>query len=154
MNTIDFKFIIKLSIYSLILGGICAILSLIPFFMPFFSLFFIPFLGAFIPLILLIKNEKFYSEENKTYSILGAISGLCMCISYIAILVPFVLIFHLISKSYYDYGIQYLNFFLFILFFIMIALVYMTTNAVCGLIVGFIHKYIKGNQNGQNNRMD
>lgn len=145
MEKINLVYIKKLSVYSLILGGICAILSFIPLFMPFFSLFFLPFLGAILPLVLLIKIDGFYSEENKTYSILGTISGFCLCASYVIILIPFVWIFHLISKSYYDYGIQYLNPFLFILFFVMIALVYMITNAVVGLIVGFVHKYIKGN---------
>lgn len=148
MEFVDIKFLKKLAVYSLILGASSAIISLIPFFMPFFALFFVPFLGAIIPLILLIKKDGFSSDENKTYAFLGAISGFFLCISYIFVLVPFVFIFHLISKNYYDYGIQYLNFFLFALFFVMIATVYVTTNSVTGLISGIIYKYLKGKQNG------
>lgn len=148
MEFIELNFFKKLAIYSLILGAICGLISIIPFFMPIFALFFLPFLGAILPLYLLIKKDGFTSNQNKTFAFLGAISGLCITTGYIFVLIPIVFIIHLILKNYYDYGIQYLNLFLFALFFVMIATVYMAANSVAGLIFGIIYKYFKGNQNG------
>lgn len=144
MEKIDLIYFKKLFLYSIILGGICAILSLIPIFMPFFSLFFAPFLGAITPLLLLIFKDNFYSKETKTYAILGGISGFFICFSYLFLFSPLALIIHFINKSYYDYGIHNLNIFLIAMFFIMIAIVYMITNATVGLIIGAIYTYIKG----------
>ncbi|MCD8023978.1 MAG: hypothetical protein LUE64_00395, partial [Candidatus Gastranaerophilales bacterium] len=87
-------------------------------------------------------------EFNKTYMILGAISGFFIWLSFCIIFIPLVWIFTLINKNYYDYGISYLNPFLAILFFIMISTVYVSTNAVSGLFLGFIYKFIKGKTNG------
>lgn len=148
MEIISFKYLKNLAIYSAILGAGCAIISLIPFLMPIVSLFFLPFLGAIAPMVLLIKLDNFNSDENKTFAILGSLSGFFICLSYCVVFVPLVFLIHLIFKSYYDYGVQYLNLFLSILFFIMIAIVYVLTNAVLGLIFGIIFNYIK--QNKQN----
>ncbi len=148
MEKIDFIFFKILGIYSLILGGLCAIFSLIPSLMPFFTLFFMPFLGGYIPLILLIQKNGFSPSENKTFAIFGGLSGLMICAGFLVVFVPLVGVIHLINKNYYDYGIQNLNLFLFCLFFIMISVVYITSNAVVGLIVGGIYTYFKGRKNG------
>lgn len=148
MENISLEYLKKLAIYSVILGAACAIISLIPFFMPVISLFLLPFLGAIAPIILLVKLDNFDSGENKTFAILGAISGFCICLSYCIVFVPIVFLIHLIFKSYYDYGVQYLNLFLSILFFVMVSIVYVTANAALGLIFGIIYNYIK--QNKQN----
>jgi len=147
LEKIDLIYFKNLGIYSAILGGICAILSLIPIFMPFFSLFFAPFLGCLIPLVLLVVKDGFQSNETKTYTILGGISGLCICFSYLIIFSPLAAIIHLINKNYYDYGIHDLNLFLIALFFVMIASVYVITNCVTGLIAGGIYIYIKDGKN-------
>ena len=145
MENIELKYFKNLIIYSVILGALSALLSLIPVFMPFFSLFFLPFLGTIPPLILIVKLNEFYSSENKTYAILGGISGVFICFSYFIVFVPAVFLLHIIFKNYYDYGIQYLNLFLFVLFFIMVEIVYIITNIVSGLLFGIIYKYIKEN---------
>lgn len=146
MENISLEHLKKLAIYSAILGASFAVISLIPVFMPVISLFLLPFLGAIAPIILLIKLDNFDSGENKTFAILGAISGFCICLSYTVIFAPLVFLIHLIFKSYYDYGIQYLNLFLLILFFIMVSIVYVTANAALGLIFGIIYNYIKLNK--------
>ena len=151
MEKIDIYYFKMLATYSLIIGIVGAVLSLIPALMPFFALFFMPFLGALIPLILLVKNDKFISTENKTYAILGGISGFIICGGFLFSFVPLIFIIHLINKNYYDYGISNLNLFLFIMFFVMIALVYVITNAAAGLVAGAIYTYFKGKNNGQNN---
>lgn len=148
MEFIKLVFLKKLTFYSIILGGICGILSLIPFLMPPLALFLLPFLGALIPLYLLIKLDGFTSDKNKTFALLGGMSGFFITAGYITTLVPSVALVHLIFKSYYDYGIQSLNLFLFVLFFSMIATVYIITNSAAGLIFGIIYKYLKENQNG------
>lgn len=147
MEKIKFVYLKKIFFYSLILGAACGIFSLVPYFMPFFSLFFLPFLGSVVPFILLVKKDGFYSSENLTYIFLGALSGFCLSVGFFAVFVPFVLIIHLINKNYYDYGMQYLNLFLFVLFFAMIALVYVVINAGAGLLFGIVYKYIKEKTN-------
>ena len=147
MEKIDFLYFKKFGIYSLILGGICAILSLIPVFMPPLALFFMPFLGTIIPLVLLMR-DGLKPAEVKTYAILGGISGLLICVGFLVLFTPLVAIVHLINKNYYDYGISNLNLFLFCLFFVMIASVYIITNCVTGLIMGAIYNYFKGEKNG------
>ena len=148
MEKIDTFYFKMLGIYSAIIGVAGAILSLIPALMPFCALFFMPFLGALIPLILLVKKDNFNSNENKTYAVLGGISGFVICGGFLFVFVPLVFLMHLINKNYYDYGISNLNLFLFVMFFIMIALVYVITNIVTGLIAGVIYTYFKGKENG------
>ncbi len=143
MEVIELKFFKYLAIYSAVIGGVSAILSLIPPVMPFLTLFFLPFAGTVAPFVLLIKKDGFYSKENKTYAILGAISGFFISLSFLVVFVPAVFLIHLIFKNYYDYGIQFLNLFLFALFFIMTATVYITSNTAVGLIFGVIYKYVK-----------
>lgn len=147
MEKVELIYIKKIALYSLIVGAICGIFSLFPYFMPFFSLFFLLFLGSVVPFILLVKKDGFYSSENLTYIFLGALSGFCLCTGFLAVFVPFVLIIHFITKSYYDYGLQYLNLFLFVLFFAMISLVYVVINAGAGLLFGIVYKYIREKTN-------
>lgn len=147
MYSIELKYFKLSAVYCLILGAISALISLIPFFMPVISLLFIPFLGVIIPFILLVKKDGFYTDENKAYAILGAFGGFCLCISYLIVFSPLVLLIHLVNKNYYAYGIQFLHPFLAVLFFVMIAVVYSSANSVVGLIIGFIYKYLKGKTN-------
>jgi len=143
MENIDFKYFKNIVIYSSILGALCAVLSLIPAIMPYFALFLLPFAGALVPLFLIIKLDNFYTDENKTYAILGAASGVFICLSYFIVFIPLVFLIHLIFKNYYDYGISSLNLFLFFLFLIMVEIVYILANSVAGLLFGVVYKYIK-----------
>lgn len=143
MEKIDIIYFKQLCIYSIIIGGVCGILSSIPIIMPFLTLFFMPFLGAIPPIILLIKTG-FNPNETKTFAIFGGISGAAICAGFLISFVPLIAIIHLINKNYYDYGIQNLNLFLFCLFFVMIATIYITTNAVGGLLCGLVYNYFKG----------
>ena len=147
MEYIDIKYFKKLGIYSLILGGISGVISTIPILLPFFAVFFLPWFGALIPIILLVK-EGFCPNEVKTFAIFGGLSGFAICTGFLFTFVPLVFIIHLINKNYYDYGIQGLNLFLICLFFVMIAMVYIIPNAVLGLIAGSVYKYFKGKNNG------
>ncbi len=137
-------YIKKLIIYSAITGVIGAVLSLIPKLMPFVSLFLLPFFGCIPPLIILMTLDKYNSKTNSTWAIMGATSSGIVCFCFLTVFIPLVFIIHLIFKNYYDYGIQYLNFFLTIMLFVMIEITYVATGAVIGLATGAIHNYIEG----------
>lgn len=147
MNSVEIKYFKYFAVYCFIAGAIYAILSLIPFLMPVMSLFIAPFFGVITPLIILIKKDGFYYEDNKIYALMGAFGGFCLCVSYLLIFAPLVLLIHFINKDYYAYGINVLYPFLVIMFFVMIAVVYSSTNSVAALITGFIHNYLKGKTN-------
>ncbi len=149
MNNVKFIHIKNAVIYSLILGAICSLAALIPYFMPFIALFFIPFLGSIPVFILLIKRDNFNSGDYKDYAIIGAISGLFLGVSYFPIWCILVSIIHFIFKSYSDYGMGHVGIFLFTVFLVMILLVYSITNAGVGLLGGIIHIFIKGKINEQ-----
>lgn len=152
MEIIDIKYWKLLSIYSLILGAVSGLLSVISIFMPFFSLFFLPFLGCIPPLALIIFKDGFYSNENKTYAILGGYSGLCLSAGYVLTFVPTAFIVHFFLKSYYFGNIvKNLNIYLIVMFFVMIALIYIITNCVTALLFGLTYKYFKESANGKNN---
>ena len=150
MEKIEFKYFKLLAIYSVILGGACSILSLIPIFMPFFSLLFLPFFGCIAPFLVLILKDEIQIKYLKTYAVLGALSGICLCFGYFIIFVPLVRLIVLINKNYYSYGITFLNPFLAVMFFVMIASVYAITNSVVGIATGFVYNYFKGTENEKN----
>ena len=67
---------------------------------------------------------------------IGGISGF----SFLIVFTPLVLLIHLIFKDYYAYGINYLNFFIAMVFIITISIIFLITNAGGGLLAGFLIK--------------
>ena len=138
----------KLGIYSLILGAISGIISLIPPLMPAVAFFILPVFGAVAVLIYMMKKDNFAANEVKTFAILGGLSGVVIAAAFLVAFIPLVEIIYLINKNYYDYGIQALNLFLCVLLFGMIAATYFLTSCVAGLLTGVIYTYFKGKNNG------
>ena len=138
----------KLGIYSLILGAISGIISLIPPLMPAVAFFILPVFGAVAVLIYMMKKDNFAANEVKTFAILGGLSGVVIAAAFLVAFIPLVEIIYLINKNYYDYGIQALNLFLCVLLFGMIAATYFLTSCVAGLLTGAIYTYFKGKNNG------
>ncbi len=138
----------KLGIYSLILGAISGIISLIPPLMPAVAFFILPVFGAVAVLVYMMKKDNFAANEVKTFAILGGLSGVVIAAAFLVAFIPLVEIIYLINKNYYDYGIQALNLFLCVLLFGMIAATYFLTSCVAGLLTGAIHTYFKGKNNG------
>lgn len=138
----------KLGIYSLILGAISGIISLIPPLMPAVAFFILPVFGAVAVLVYMMKKDNFAANEVKTFAILGGLSGVVIAAAFLVAFIPLVEIIYLINKNYYDYGIQALNLFLCVLLFGMIAATYFLTSCVAGLLTGAIYTYFKGKNNG------
>lgn len=137
----------KTTIYSCILGAGLAILALIPALMPTISLFFLPFLSGIIILIALKKLDKDLLKglETKDFTLLGGISGTICCGSFLIVFAPLVLLLRIFIKTYYTYGIDFLNFFLATVLIISIMLIFFATNATGGLLTGFLINYFNKN---------
>ncbi len=133
----------KISIYSAVLGAGLAVLSLIPQIMPVITLFILPFLSAIIIFtILRFKDRTADTFDIKEYSIIGGSIGAISGFSFLIIFTPLVLFVHLIFKNYYAYGINYLNFFVALVFIITISVIFLITNAGGGLLFGFLAKQL------------
>lgn len=136
----------KTAIYSSILGAGLAIIALIPALMPTISLFLLPFLSGIIVLTALEKlnPDTLKTLDTKDCTLLGGISGSICCGSFLIIFAPFVLFLKLFIKTYYAYGIDFLNFFLASVLIVSVMLIFFATNAVGGLLTGFlINKFNK-----------
>lgn len=135
------------SIYSAIFGAGLAIFALIPALMPTISLFLLPFLSAIIVLTALKKlsPDTLKGLQTKDFAILGGISGTICCASFLIIFSPMVLILKLLIKNYYTYGIDFLNFFLASVLIVSIMLIFFSTNAVGGLLTGFLINWFEKN---------
>ncbi len=144
--TADISIIKKIFIYSVILGAALAVLALIPALMPIISLFILPFLSAIIIFTILrfieFKKESTLSFEIKEYAVLGAGIGAVCGFAFLIIFTPLVLLIHAIFKNYYAYTINYLNFFVAMVFIVTISIIFLITNAGGGLLFGFIAKQL------------
>lgn len=139
----DIKTLKNTCVYSSIFGAILGFAALFPNIMPIISLFVLPFLAAIIVLLLMKMHHVLDVDkivEMKNYAILGGIIGAISGFSFFIIFCPMVLLIHFFVKTYYTYGINFLNFFLAIVFLIVIMLIFITTNAAGGLLIGVLIK--------------
>ncbi len=145
--TLSTKIVKKIAFYSAILGAGLGITALIPPLMPVISLFILPFLSGIIVLLTAAKlnPETLKTLETKDYAILGGISGTICCTAFLTIFTPMALLIKLIVKTYYTYGIDYLNFFLAAVLIFSIMLILFTINAAGGLLVGFLINWFRKN---------
>lgn len=133
----------KISIYSAVLGAGLAVLSLIPQIMPVITLFILPFLSAIIIFtVLRFKDKAANILDIKEYSVIGGGIGAISGFSFLIIFTPLVSLVHLIFKNYYAYGINYLNFFVALVFIVTISVIFLITNAGGGLLFGFLAKQL------------
>lgn len=141
--TIDIKNLKTTCVISAVFGALLGIAALIPNIMPIISLFILPFLSAII-VLLFMKMRRFLDINNinemKEYAVLGGVIGAVSGFSFFIIFCPLVLLIHLFVKTYYTYGINFLNFFLAIVFLIVIMSIFVTTNAAGGLLIGVLIK--------------
>ncbi len=130
----------KITIYSTIFGAALGIIALIPALMPVISLFVLPFLSGIIILIAMKKldNQMLKNLDTKDFTLLGGIIGAVSCTSFLIIFAPLVLVLKFFIKTYYTYGIDFLNFFLAAVLIISIMLIFFATNAAGGLFIGFL----------------
>ncbi len=137
----------KTVIYSSIFGAGAAIFALIPALMPVISLFILPFLSGIIILTALIKLNKdaLKGLDTKDYTLLGGISGSICCSAFLIIFAPLVLLLKVFIKTYYTYGIDFLNIFLAIVLIFSVMLIFFATNAAGGLLAGFLINYFNKN---------
>jgi len=138
----------KTTIYSAIAGAGFAIFALIPPLMPSISLFILPFVSGIIILTALkvLNPDTIRPLVMKDFAILGGISGMLCCASFLIIFAPMVLLVKFFIKTYYTYGIDFLNFFLAVVLIFSIMLIFFATNAVGGLFAGFLINWFDKNQ--------
>ena len=136
----DINIIKKISLYSAIFCLFFSFLALIPALMPIISLFILPFLSAVIILIAIKIIDPMQETDIKEYAVLGSMIGGISGFSFLIVFTPLVLLIHLIFKDYYAYGINYLNFFIAMVFIITISIIFLITNAGGGLLAGFLIK--------------
>ena len=132
----DINIIKNISVFSAIFGAGLAFLALIPALMPVITLFILPFLSAMVIFAALRLTNKSYNFEMKEYAILGGITGAISGFSFLIIFTPLVLFF----KNYYTYGINYLNFFVAIVFIVTISIIFLITNTAGGMLAGLLEK--------------
>lgn len=136
----DINIIKNISVFSAIFGAGLAFLALIPALMPVITLFILPFLSAMVIFAALRLTNKSYNFEMKEYVILGGITGAISGFSFLIIFTPLVLLIHLFFKNYYTYGINYLNFFVAIVFIVTISIIFLITNTAGGMLAGLLEK--------------
>ncbi len=137
---LDLEILKKTAIYSTIFGAGLGIIALVPALMPTISLFLLPFLSGIIILIALEKLNPgiLKTLDTKDCTLLGGMAGSICCVSFLIIFAPLVLFLKLFIKTYYTYGIDFLNFFLASVLIISVMLIFFATNAVGGLLTGFL----------------
>jgi len=143
--TLDIKTLKITCVNSALFGALLAIPALIPNIMPYISLFLLPFLSAVILLIFMEIRFPGTQKEIRDYALLGAVIGAVSCFSFLIIFSPLTLLLHFFIKTYYTYGLNFLNFFLAIILLISIMLIFASTNAAGGLLVGFLIKQFRKN---------
>lgn len=143
--TTEIKTLKKALVNSAVFGAGLAIPALVPNIMPIISLFVLPFLSAIVVLIYMLKTQTLGVDDMKDYALLGGIIGAASCFSFLVIFCPLVVFINFFQKTYYNYGINYLNFFLAIILLASLMLIFLVTNAAGGLLVGFLAKQFRRN---------
>lgn len=144
MNQIIAK---RTAIFSLILGAVLGLASLIPALIG-FMLFVLAFFSSVIVMLYMKKNEKHIAYlTNEQGAIMGGIVGFFSTIGFFVSFCPMVCIIKLIFKKYYAYMIpDMLNsaMWLFFVVVFMVAFIFALTNSASGMgttwILGNIEK--------------
>ncbi len=143
MNEIVAK---RACIFSLILGAIIGLISLIPQAIG-AMLFVLSFLSSAIVIFYMKKNEKHLGFlTNEQGAILGGLIGFFSGAGFFASFCPMVCILHLIFKGYYSYAIPYMlndAMWLFFVVVLMVCFIFALTNAASGMGIAYVLNYFE-----------
>lgn len=137
----------RTAIFSLLLGGVIGLVSLLPFLIG-FSLFTLAFFSSAIVMLYMRKDEKHIAYlTNEQGAIMGGIIGFFATIGFFVTFSPMVCILHLIFKKYYTYMIPDMlstALWLFFVIVIMVGFIFALTNSATGMgtawLLGTIEK--------------
>lgn len=128
-------------IFSLILGAVLGLISLIPAIIG-FALFTLSFLASVIVILYMKQNEKHLGIiDNQQGAILGGLIGFFATIGFFASFSPMVCILKMIFKSYYSYAIPYAiqdALWLFFIIIFMVGIIFAMTNSASGMGIAFV----------------
>ena len=145
------------AILSAILGGICGILTLIPFVRTFSFLILILCISAII-IIYMKRNNSIGVLDIKEGAVLGGIIGFVSFIAFSIVFIPLVTIVGLIFKNYYTYGISYMlkvsGFFVLVMLVVFLAILSALMNAFAGLTTAYIYEILSGFKKESNENVD
>jgi len=154
MNQLIIK---QTAILSAILGGILAVLTLIPFVNGISFMLLILCVSAII-IVYMKKNDLIGILDVREGAILGGIIGFVSFIAFSIVFIPLVSILGLIIKGYYTYGILYMlqasGLFVLIMLVIFLAIISALMNAFAGLATAYVYEILSGIKKEQNENID
>jgi len=147
----------KTAVFSLILGAIIGLTSLIPPIIG-LSLFVLSFFSSAIVLLYMKKDEKHISFlTNEQGAIIGGIIGFFATIGFFITFSPMVCILKLIFKGYYSYMIPDMltnAMWLFFVIVFMVALIFAMTNSALAMGIVWILSKIEQKPQDYDARLD
>ncbi len=143
MNEVILK---RAFIFSLILGAVVGIASLIPAVVG-FALFLLMFLSGPMIIIYMKKNEKYISFlNNEQGAIIGAVIGFGATVGFFASFSPLVCVIKLIIKTYYTYAIPDMlseALWLYLILVIALAAIFAATNSASSMGLTWVYSHLE-----------
>ena len=154
MNTILVK---QTAILSAILGGIIAILTLIPFVRNFSFMVLILFISAVV-LVYMKKNDLIGVIDLREGAILGGIIGFVSFIAFSVVFIPLVSLVGAIFKGTYDAYLfsmfRMLGFFVTVMLTIFLAVLSALMNSFAGLTTAYVYEILSGMKKEDNENIE
>ena len=147
----------RTAIFSLILGAIVGLVSLLPFLIG-ISLFLLAFFSSVVVMLYMKKDEKHISYlTNEQGAIMGGLIGFFSTIGFFLTFSPMVCILHLIFRNYYSYMIPDMlkdALWLFVVVVVMVAAIFALTNSATGMGLCLILSHIEKEPENIDARLD
>ncbi len=147
----------RTAIFSLILGAIAGLVSLLPFLIG-ISLFLLAFFSSVVVMLYMKKDEKHISYlTNEQGAIMGGLIGFFSTIGFFLTFSPMVCILHLIFRNYYSYMIPDMlkdALWLFVVVVVMVAAIFALTNSATGMGLCWILSHIEKEPENIDARLD
>lgn len=147
----------RTAIFSLILGALVGLVSLLPFLIG-ISLFLLAFFSSVAVMLYMKKDEKHISYlTNEQGAIMGGLIGFFSTIGFFLTFSPMVCILHLIFRSYYSYMIPDMlkdALWLFVVVVVMVSAIFALTNSATGMGLCWILSHIEKEPENLDARLD
>ncbi len=147
----------RTAIFSIILGAIVGLVSLLPFLIG-ISLFSLAFFSSVVVMLYMKKDEKHISYlTNEQGAIMGGLIGFFSTIGFFLTFSPMVCILHLIFRNYYSYMIPDMlkdALWLFVVVVFMVGIIFALTNSATGMGLCWFLSHIEKKPENLDARLD